>query len=235
MNSDTAAALMKDGTGTRARILATAERLFAERGIAGVSLRTIVGEVGANVAAIHYHFGSKEALIEAVFARRAGQIADARLRGLEAVKDETDDRRRLEGIVRAFLEPGLLGGADTDEGAALFARVRARLITESGEFARQLLARHFDPSSRAFLQELNAALPHLTTEDIAWRFHCMLGIMVYTMANPGRIESITAGGCNPSELRAALARLVPVVTEMFLAPPSTDRPNTHTAHNAHRE
>jgi AcrR family transcriptional regulator len=216
-------AAVSEVSGTRERILAAAERLFAERGIAGVSLRTIVTEVGANAAAIHYHFGSKEALIEAVFARRATQIAEARLRWLEAARHGPDRRRRLEGIVRAFLEPGLLGGADTDEGAALFARIRARLVTESGDFARQLLARHFDESSRAFLQALEKTLPHLTAEDIAWRFHCMLGIMVYTMANPGRIQSITEGACDPSELRSALAHLVPIVTEMFLAPSAAPR------------
>ena len=64
-------------SGTKEQILDVAERMFAESGVHGVSLRAIIAEAGVNLAAVHYHFGSKDALVEAVFERRVGP-ADAR-------------------------------------------------------------------------------------------------------------------------------------------------------------
>ena len=66
------------GESTRMRILDSAEHLFSERGVNGASLRTIVAHAGVNTAAVHYHFGSKNGLLEAVFARRTVPIAEER-------------------------------------------------------------------------------------------------------------------------------------------------------------
>jgi AcrR family transcriptional regulator len=198
----------------RQLILDVAETLFAEHGIAGTSVRSILAAAGANVAAVHYHFGSKEKLVEEVFRRRAEKIAQERTRGLKRALADPDTTWRLERILRAFLESGFTGG-DTPEGAARFARLRARISTEDTELARRLLAESFDASSRQFIAALAAILPDLDEVAVAWRFHAMLGVMVYTMANPGRIQQLTAGACDPSDYLDAVDRLVPIVAAMF--------------------
>ena len=71
---------------TKEKILDTAERLFAEQGIGATSLRQIIGVAGVNLAAVHYHFGSKEALLEAVFARRIERVNRERLEMLDRVE-----------------------------------------------------------------------------------------------------------------------------------------------------
>lgn len=198
----------------RQTILDVAEAQFAEYGIAGTSVRSILAAAGANVAAVHYHFGSKEKLVEEVFRRRAGKIASDRVRGLKRALADPDKTWRLERILRAFLESGFTGG-DTPEGALRFARLRARISTEDTALARRLLAECFDASSRQFLAALATVLPDLDAVDIAWRFHAMLGVMVYTMANPGRIQQLTDGACDPSDYLDAVDRLVPIVAAIF--------------------
>jgi AcrR family transcriptional regulator len=195
-------------------ILDAAEALFAEQGIAGTSVRSILAAAGANVAAVHYHFGSKEKLVEEVFRRRADKIAKERVSSLKRALSDPDETWRLERIIRAFLESGFTGG-DTPEGAARFARLRARISTEDSDLARRLLSESFDASSRQFVAAFAAALPQLDETGVAWCFHTMLGVMVYTMANPGRIQALTAGRCDPSDYLAAVDRLVPIIAAMF--------------------
>lgn len=220
LDSASAVDTAKPGEATRNAILDAAEMLFAEHGLDSVSLRIIVAHAKANVAAVNYHFGSKNNLIEHVFARRAKRIASERLRRLKALPKEKNRVKRVENIIRAFLEPGLLGGADTIEGAATFAKLRARLTTETSKLGRRLLAKYFDESSASFLEAFKEALPNESERELQWRFHAMLGVMVYTMADPGRIQSLTNNACDPSDLPSALPHLVALITNIFCAPPT---------------
>lgn len=191
---------------TRDRILQTAEQLFAERGIDAVSLREITTSAGVNIAAVHYHFGSKKAVLEELFAIRGGPIADRRLQLLSQIRRDTQGKPVLEDVLRAFLKPAL--EAPADPGGAAFVLLRARLAFEQAEVRRAVIGKAFDVSNREFLRALRDALPELSADDLHWRFHFMLGAMVYTMAAPGRIESITNGALDTSDSAAALAKLV---------------------------
>jgi AcrR family transcriptional regulator len=204
------------GAETRRRILDAAEELFAERGIDGVSLREITAAAGANVAAAHYHFGSKDAVLAELFAERAQPIVDRRLELLRAVPRGTGGTATVEDLLRAFFRPSL-DAAGTAGGEA-FIRLRARLAFEGAEFRRQVLATAFDASSRQFLDELHAALPDVLMEDLRWRFHFTLGTMTYTMAAPGRIESITDGALDTVGNDAALEQLVRFAAAGLRAP-----------------
>lgn len=204
--------------GTKERILSVAERLFAELGLAGVSLRMLTSTAGVNLAAVHYHFGSKEALLEAIFLRRAEPIAARRLELLARCVDGPDRPPLLEQIIEAFLVPGLEASGDTDADGTTFMRLRARLICESGALARRLLRQGFDESSRCFLDALHHATSDLPFEDLHWRFHFLLGTLVYTMANPGRIQALTKGRCDPGDIGRALRHLVPFLAAGFRAP-----------------
>jgi AcrR family transcriptional regulator len=207
------------------RMLDAAEQLFAEHGITEVGLRAISAAAKVNIAAVSYYFGSKEALVEEVFRRRATKIADERNRGLDVALAEPDADRRLEKILRVFLESGFSG--DTPEATARFAKLRARINTEDTALARRLLSESFDDGSRRFLAAIADIFPHLDAAEIGWRFHAMLGIMVYTMANSGRIQALTDGRVDPSNYLAAIDRLLPTVTAIFRrgAPPALPDPS----------
>jgi len=199
---------------TRERILHCAESLFAERGIDGVSLREITATAGANSAAAHYHFGSKEELLDKLFTPRAQAIAQRRLELLQAARQK--GALHLQDILMAFLLPAL-DGMQTPNGKA-FTRLRARLALESTQLRRAILSRAFDQSSKIFLAALQEALPHVSPSDVAWRFHFILGAMVYTMAAPGRIEDITDGALDTTNSQEALAQFVRFAAAGLSAP-----------------
>lgn len=208
----------KAGDATRQAIIDTAERMFSDQGIAAVSLRSILTEAHANTAAVHYHFGSKDNLIAEVFTNRANRVASERIQRLDDVLSSSDTKPRLEQILTAFIEPGFFGGADTLEAGEQFARLRARLTTENPDLAGRLLSDCFNESSLRFIDAIGGTLPHLTKADIQWRFHALLGVMVYTLAGPGRIQSLTDNSCDPSNLHIAIEQLVPTLAGMFRAP-----------------
>jgi AcrR family transcriptional regulator len=194
------------GANTRERILEAAQTLFAERGIDAVSLREINAAAGANSAAAHYHFGSKEAVLEDLFVQRARVIANRRLELLGNVKRNRKGQPVLEEVLRAFLQPALeVAGAP---GGEAFIRLRARLAFEPTAARQAILGKAFDASSRQFVEALQQALPALAPELLYWRFHFILGAMVYTMASPGRIETITGGALDTSAGSSALDQLV---------------------------
>lgn len=199
------------GHSTQTRILDSAEFLFSEHGVNGASLRAIVAHAGVNTAAVHYHFGSKNGLLEAVFARHIVPIAEERLKLLAACRAGEGRPPLLNQIISAFLEPGMRGS----HGGVTFARLRARMAADASDETRALLAKYFNHSSGLFLQALADASPHLPPRDLHWRFHFLLGSMVYTMANTGRIQALTGNDFNPSDMDAALAYLVPFLAQGF--------------------
>lgn len=192
-----------------------AEQMFADHGISGVSLRAIIGAAGVNIAAVHYHFGSKENLVAEVFLHRAGMIAEERERLLAEAVRQPGGVERLRAILHAFIKPSLLGGAESPAAAVRYARFRARLMTENTDFMKDLMAEVFDENTSAFIKALQDILPGFSRDEILWRMHTLLGALVYTMSDSGRIRSISKGECDPSDHAAALDRLLPVFVDIF--------------------
>jgi AcrR family transcriptional regulator len=201
---------------TPQRILLAAERLFSERSIGDVSLREITAAAGVNSAAAHYHFGSKDAVLDELFAWRARPIAEQREQLLSQVKTDRQGKPVLEDVLRAFLRPAL-DMLNSPEGLA-FTMLRARMVFEREEVKRNVLNRAFDRTNKMALQALGKALPKLSQHELLWRFHFMLGTMVYTMARPGRVESISHGEIDTTDPEAALEHMVRFVAAGFRAP-----------------
>jgi AcrR family transcriptional regulator len=204
----------------RQRLIDASEQLFAEHGWNAVSIRTIVAAAGVNLAALHYHFGSKEQLLTEIFAARAKPIAEERLRLLAEIEQQ-GGTPSLEGILEAFLRPALTIGSDQRFGGRAFVKLRARLATEPETVSRRILANAFDESSGDFLAALGRALPQIPAPDLEWRFHFMLGAMFYTMADAGRIQSLTDGRCDPGRVEDALAHIIPFLAAGFRSAPGS--------------
>ena len=150
------------------------------------------------------------ALLKGVPVDALQEVYDERLRLLAQCLDASGGRPRLEDLLAAFLRPAFSLGLDSGVDGATFGKLRARLSVESEDLYRRILSRAFDASTRRFLAAVTAALPDLPTTEVAWRFHFMLGTMIYTMANSGRIQSVNmGGGVDQATLRGLRAEQLP--------------------------
>jgi AcrR family transcriptional regulator len=200
---------------TRARILQAAEAMFAESGFDAVSMRDITTAARVNLASINYHFGSKMALLAEVVSGRAHIFVDERLKLLAAAPRDRHGRPKLEAVIAAFLRPAL--EMSRQPGGANHMRLRARLAVEHIGMTKAQFEQIFDVSNEKFVDALAQALPDYPRAEIYWGFHGLLGIVVYTMANSGRIQHLSHGACDPTDVEATLARMVPYVAQGFRA------------------
>jgi len=208
-------AVMTPDDGTRERALRTAERLFAERGYNGVSVRELAAAADVNIASIAYHFDNKEGLLSEVYRRHCEPMIRERLQGLEAAL-RLRGKARIGAIIEAFVRPALKQIEDAE--GQTFIRLRAVLSGENSELLEKLVAENFDQSSKAFINALCECLPALSRTDVCWRFHFLLGTIYYTAAGPHRIYAFSNHTCDPSDNEAVIRQLVPFMTQAFLAP-----------------
>ncbi|MEP3277799.1 MAG: helix-turn-helix domain-containing protein [Stappiaceae bacterium] len=127
---------------TRTRIVRSAEKLFAEHGIAGTSVRMITDDANANIAAVNYHFGGKDQLIRAIVIRRVMEIDEVRSKGLDALISSSISENRvpsLNEVVRCYLDPIIEHGFDHERGKMRpFVRFLRRLQEEPESFRREV-------------------------------------------------------------------------------------------------
>lgn len=207
---------------TPERILVTAEEMFAEQGYWGVSLRSITRASGVNIAAIHYHFGSKQELLERIFEKRCTPMNQERMRLLGECREGSGRPPLLEQILEAYLRPSLIWPNDP-EGARRFLRLRAVLSHEHETLAADLISHHFNEVSRTFVSALLGVLPEFSEEEVFWRFQFLLAAQYYTLSNPGRVIILSEGKCDPSDGEASLIHMVPFCAAVFRAPvPAAD-------------
>ena len=181
---------------TRTRILDAAEELFMLHGFEGTSMRLLTTKAGVNLAAVNYHFGSKHALIEAVFRRRLDPMNVARIAELEKLvaEDRTDSP---EAIIRAFITPGLRLMEDAKGGGRSFVRLLGRTYTEPNKAVRQLIGQMYAPAMQRYKAALERALPQMPREELVWRMHFMFGTLAYTLAATDTVQLIA--GCKPED------------------------------------
>jgi AcrR family transcriptional regulator len=211
---------------TKDRILNAAERLFARDGFEATSLRAITAEAKVNLAAVNYHFQSKEALVQAVIGRRMGPVNAQRLALLDAYESEAaGEPLPLEKIMDAFLRPIVaLVGSHAHE----FVPLIGRIYIEPGEFAERLYAQQFEPMRQRFFPALHRALPNLPPDELAWRLHFAIGALAHTMAASKMLEMMSGGNCEISDVEATLTRLKAFILAGLTSPVTTEV--HHAAH-----
>ncbi|WP_431777769.1 TetR/AcrR family transcriptional regulator [Ottowia caeni] len=178
---------------TRTRILAVATKAFAEMGIENVSMRELTKLAGANVAAINYHFGSKEGLAEAIFEEMAPRLNNMRLRELEEVLQEAaaqSKRPSVSAIVDSFTRP-YLDPAFSQEGRLLAQLVLKHRLSPS-PMTQRIISRHFDPMARQYMRAFALACPDVDPDKFAWRYMFMTGAVVLAATDQNKGNRITA-------------------------------------------
>jgi AcrR family transcriptional regulator len=183
---------------TRTRILDVAEELFMLHGFEGTSMRVLTSKAGVNLAAVNYHFGSKDALIEALFRRRLDPMNTARIAELERLETEAKGRALApQEIIRAFVGQSLRHMEDTKSGGRNFIRLLGRTYTEPTKPIRVLIGQLYAPTMARYKAALERALPHMPVEELVWRMHFMFGTLSYTLAATDTVQLIA--GCKPED------------------------------------
>lgn len=192
---------------TRDRILDAAEALFADSGFA-TSLRSITARAEVNLAAVNYHFGTKDGLIEQVFARRLAPLNAERLSRLAAVEEDarSDARLPLEPIVRAFIAPAIRMSRDPQ--GAVFMRLFGHTLGQRDDRVLALFTEQFREVVARFHRALGRALPSLDAPDVFWRILFMVGSMAHAMSLADKLPGISGGLCPPASVDELTTRLV---------------------------
>ncbi len=212
----------RDGARTRERILDAAERLFAERGVAGASLRAITRAAGVNLAAVHYHFGSKDALVNAVVGRYAGPINERRLARLDALERRYGRRAvPLRRLVAAFVEPVLEGAADPVRGRD-FTRLMGRLLAEPEYFFGRIAPEQFETVRERFLAAFRRALPRFSSEEVFWRVMFLVGTLAAALRMGEFGPQLSGGRVPPATPEQTRRRLLDFLTAGLRAGPAKE-------------
>jgi len=205
---------------TRTRILEAAEELFMQHGFGGTSMRQLTAKAGANLAAVNYHFGSKDALIEAVFRRRLDPMNAGRIAELDRLEREAAGRALApEAIIRAFVGASLRMIEDSKSGGRNFIRLLGRTYTDPQKHIRSLIGQLYAPAMERFKSAFERALPQTPREELVWRIHFMFGTLAYTLAATDTVQLIA--GCKPEDrydARLLEARLTAFLAAGLLAP-----------------
>jgi AcrR family transcriptional regulator len=199
---------------TRARILHAAQAVFMERGFASSSLRTITARARVNLAAVNYHFGSKEALIREVFERHLAPLNRARIAYLDRLEAEANGRALApERIIEAMVAPALQVSRDPVKGGAVFLCLLGRAFSEPAQYMRAFLPAQYRDVVVRFKRALMRALPQIPEQDLVWRMHFMFGAMSYAMAGNDALQLIaTCPVDGADDAEAVIRRLVPFLT-----------------------
>jgi len=169
---------------TKERILGAAEELFARHGFEGASLRQLTAAAGVNLAAVNYHFGSKDRLIEEVFRRRLDQLNGRRMAALQKIAN--DPGTTVENVLAAFIVPAL--ELSHDGNGSLFMRVLARAFAEHDDTLRKFLSDNYGHVMRQFTAEFARLLPQLSKEELYWRVDLVTGALTHAMSGFGMIQ-----------------------------------------------
>ena len=183
---------------TQVRILDAAEELFMQHGFEGASMRMLTAKAGVNLAAINYHFGSKDALIEAVFHRRLDPMNVERIAHLDRLEQEAAGAPlAAEAIIRAFIGASLRMIEDARGGGRNFIRLLGRAYTEPAKPIRVLIGQMYAPTMERFKAAFVRALPDLPKDELVWRMHFMFGTLAYTLAATDTVQLIA--GAKPED------------------------------------
>jgi AcrR family transcriptional regulator len=187
---------------TRDLILDAAEQLFSKHGFYGVTIREVAREAGVDTALVHYYFGAKRELFDAVFLRRAEVWNNERVDGINRYATEMGDAMTLEGLFEAFLRPpfqwSMKGGPGWKHYSALVAQTNA-----NPTFGGETMARYYDPAIRRLIELIKRVLPEAREVDLYWAYHNLSGALTLTLGETGRLDRLSGGLCRSGDLETA--------------------------------
>lgn len=192
-------------TDTKTQILDVAERLIAEKGFSGTTLRNIVSEADVNLAAVNYHFGSKEELFRAVVHRIAEPVVKRQLDMLNQLR-EKDSVPTVEELLTAFLTPPL----EFVMGDETYRMVRAQFMgrcRSEPEPIQSIAHGEFSPNVDPFLDALQRALPDQSRSQLYWKLDLVVAALIRVQIGVGKPNALLKSS-QPQDIQNTIKNLV---------------------------
>lgn len=197
-------------------ILDAAEYLFAHHGRDGVTLKAIAKAAKVDAALIHYYFGDKDGVLRAVWARRTAILNPIREAAMDAYEQRVGNRLEIEGVLDVFLRPIFDTAFDNGEGWANFAAIAG--ATNASRFGgADLMDEFFDPIVERFVGMLRRVSPATPDRDLYWFMHLLSGALTQSLAQTGRIDTLSGGLCKSSDMASVLDTMIAVFSQGFAA------------------
>jgi AcrR family transcriptional regulator len=210
---------------TSDRLLDATEVLFAAGGSEGISVRAVTTEAEANIAAVGYHFGSKDELIQAAITRRFEWLRRKRMKRLDELEAEAAPALpSLESVVDVFILPVLNAFPDQPERSAHLRAFFSRVFSESPEFQKSIRVTGLQQTADRFSSLMSAILPELPMDEIYWRIHFSAGPMLSTLLHGHRLKMLSHGQCDPDNVEDAVIRLRSFICAGLRAPARQSEP-----------
>ncbi|MGB6221796.1 TetR/AcrR family transcriptional regulator [Haloferula sp.] len=199
----------ESGAATRQRLLEAAEQLFSEEGFDSVSVRDITERAGANVAAVNYHFNSREHLVEMVIERYINPVNDERLARLDALEKKSGSKAiPLEELLDAFIRPFATQVRKSELSEKMFYKLMGRCLGDRGGQLPKSVEQGFQLMLIRFKKAFAKALPTLDDEELLWRIHFTVGAMIHTMAHGETLNRFTQGESGSPPMEKTLSRFI---------------------------
>jgi AcrR family transcriptional regulator len=194
---------------TKLAILNATERLVAARGFEATSLRAITAAARVNLAAVNYHFATKDALLLEMLNRRMKPLNQSRLALLDQFESEAGGKPvPVEKILEALFRPVIELISQPAKGGRNFLRLLSLCLATPGSFLKPLVQEEFAEKNRRFHRALRRSLPNLSEADVHWRLHFAQGAFLHAVAHSRVLEYSSAGRCRLTDCEAVLQRLI---------------------------
>jgi AcrR family transcriptional regulator len=181
-----------------------------------MTLREVTQEADVNLAAVNYHFGSKSNLMHEMIRERFEPINQERLRQLDrAIERHGSDPVPLEEVFDALFRPLFSSVSSAPVKDATLMRIIGRALTEPADFMRNMHKEFFAELSMRFMQQIKRSCPELSEEDLQYRFFLSISTMIGTIIEQVRLESISGGKLDGSNLDRILNELTAYVVAGF--------------------
>lgn len=191
------------------RLLEAAEQLFAERGFESVSVRDVTQQAKANVAAVNYHFGSRDGLIAMVVTRYVTPVNQERLARLDGIEAKWAGKAApLEEIIDAFVRPvaGIVRKSELSE--QLFCKLVGRIFAMQGEGLPEVVENQMKDLIVRFSRAFAKALPGISQEELLWRMHFLVGAIIHMLMNQEMLRWMSNGASGDPTMEVTLGRFI---------------------------
>lgn len=196
-------------SGSKRKLLDAAEQLFAEKGFEAVSVRDITQVAKTNVAAVNYHFGSREALLALVMMRYMIPVTEERLTRLDGLEKKWSGKSvPLEEIIDALVRPLATQVRKSELAEKVFYKLMGRIFSQQVDGLPPQIEDQLRQIVERFTKAFSKALPSVAEEDLAWRMHFMVGGMIHMLTQQDVLQRITQGASGAPTMEATLGRFI---------------------------